>query len=226
MPFMSDRIMKSLLKKVTRIMVKTSFLVVLLALAATPASATTIDQYASTVLDFSSQYSTFNWGAVQALGAPDIFVYGENPNAWAPLPMDGTLEYISLGFATPVFADGLTIRETLGSGFVYQVDILDTVDIWHTVWSGFDPSPRPDPTWNDTNGTISNFLVSFFETPYLVDGVRIHTNTDSILGRWEEIDSVTLHGTIPEGRTAVLLAFGLLSLAFFRLRRQRQEPKD
>ena len=257
---MVNRMMNKLLEKVTRNVVKTSCIAALLILASTPASAAPIiiNQYASTVLGYSSTWAQWAWdqgnlSAIvytpeQALGVPDVFAYGENWRSWAPLPMDGTLEYISLGFATPVFAYGVTVRETLGNGFVYQVDVLDTTDVWHTVWTGTDPSPRPTPVSNDSVGTIANFAVCFSTTtPYLVDGVRIRTNTDSILGRWEEIDSVTLHGRapaslirpptwsmelespyarVPESGSAILLTLGLISLASYRLRQQRQMPKD
>jgi hypothetical protein len=153
----------------------------------------------------------------QALGAPNVFAYGENGNSWSPYFLDGTQEYISLGFTTPVFADGVTIRETLGNGFVYQVDVLDTFDVWHTVWAGIDPSPRPASYLE--LGQIANFLVSF-DTPYLVDGVKIYVNTNSMLGRYEEIDAVTLHGTVPECGSVVLLALGLLSLVCYGIRRR------
>ena len=83
-----------------------------------------------------------NYTAEQALGAPNVFVYGTNPKAWGAYPQDSTLEYLSVGFATPVYANGVTVRETCGNGFVYQIDVLDTVGNWNTVWAGSDPTPR------------------------------------------------------------------------------------
>src|SRR6185295_1578814 len=98
------------------------------------------DQYASTVIAFSSQYSTTSWSASRALGAPNVTSYADNSNAWAPVAQNGTAESITVGFATPVLATGVTIRETWGNGFVTRVDALDMSDVLHTVWTGVDPS--------------------------------------------------------------------------------------
>ncbi len=103
------------------------------------------DQWASALLAFSSQYSPTDWSAAQALGAPNTFAYGDMVTAWAPSSMNGTLEHITVGFATPAYATGVTIRETWGNGFVYQVDLLDVNNVLHTIWSGVDPSQPGTP---------------------------------------------------------------------------------
>lgn len=140
-------------------------------------------QWASSVLGYSSQYSTSTWAAAQALGAPDTTSYGDVSTAWAPLPKNGSQEYLSVGFATPVSATGVIIRETYGNGFVYQVDLLDTNDVWHTIWVGTDPS-QP--------GAPADFLIQFAATSYLVKGVKIYVDTNHDLNAWEEIDAVRL----------------------------------
>jgi hypothetical protein len=164
------------------------------------------NQYANSVLDYSSMRTQWYWeqgnlaytGLMpeQALGSPDVFVYGFNPLAWAPYSMDGTLEYISLGFETPVYANGVTVRETSGNGFVYQIDVQDTDGNWNTVWAGTDPTPRV--TWTDEVNQAPHVvpqdaLFAFPETPYLVTGVRIIVDTLTTLGRFEQIDAVMLH---------------------------------
>jgi hypothetical protein len=204
---------------------KTFLVLGLLAMVPIPLSAGTIDQFASTVIDFSSQYSRVNWGAIQALGPSNVPSAGENRRAWAPSPRDGTLEFISLGFATPVYANGVTIRETMAAGFVYQVDLLDMAGAWNTIWAGIDPSTRYPSSWwwlKDENGQVlaqaANFLVSFDSTPYLVAGVRIRVDTNTNLSVWEEIDSVQLHGVVPEPTgSLILLVIGVLSVAGYRL---------
>ncbi len=116
---------------------------------------------------------------------PDTEEYGSSPRAWSPLSQNGTLEWITVRFQTPVYASGATIRETWGNGFVYQVDVLDTSDVLHTVWSGTDSS---EP------GTPVNFDVTWPVTDYLVKGVRVYVDTDANPNTWEEIDAIALYG--------------------------------
>lgn len=154
-------------------------------LGVTSVQASVVDQYAASVIDFSSQWSTGSWSAAQVLGVPDTGVYGDISTSWAPRPRDGTHEFISVSFETPVYANGATVRETYGNGFVIQIDAIDTNNAYHTVWTGIDPS---------LGGTPVDFLTNWATTSYLVNGLKIYTDTDHDLGAWEEIDSIQLHG--------------------------------
>ncbi len=144
-----------------------------------------IDQWAATVIGYSSQYSDGAFSAEQALGFPDTFVYGDFGSAWAPSNFDGTMEFISVGFDTPVFADGATVRETSGNGFVTRIDLVDTLGGIHTIWEGDDPS---------LIGTPVEFRIDWARTDYLVTAVTVYTDTDTNLNTWEEIDAIRLHG--------------------------------
>jgi hypothetical protein len=143
-------------------------------------------QYAATVIAFSSQYSTGSWSAEQTLGPSNTPGYGDYGTSWAASNQNGTSEFLTLGFATPDYADGVVIRETLGNGFVTQVDAIDTADVVHTVWTGTDPS---------LPGTAVNLLASWPLTPYLVKAVKIYVDTNHS-STWEEIDSVQLVGPL------------------------------
>jgi len=146
-------------------------------------------QWANSVIDFSSQFSTTSWAASQATGAPDTFTYGDIPTAWSALNQNGppNPEFITLGYATAVFATGVTVRETFNNGFVFQIDVLDTLNVYHTVWTGTDPSPDLTP---------EDFVIDFPETPYLVKGVKVYVNPNQGAS-WEEIDAVQLRGITP-----------------------------
>ena len=146
-----------------------------------------LDQYAATIINYSSAYGGLSggWGAEQVLGVPDTFAYGDIPTSWSGSVVDGTLEFITVGFAVPISAIGATVRETWANGFVYQIDALDTNDVLHTVWSGIDPSPPGSP---------ADFLITWPQTPYLVKGLKVYVDTDHVIGEWEEIDSIQLHG--------------------------------
>ena len=143
-------------------------------------------EWATSVIGESSQYTDngpYSWYSVQALGTPNAFTYGDNPTAWAPEPENGSQEYLTVGFPTNSYATGVLIRETDGSGFVTQVDLTDSSGTYHTVWTGTDSS---------TDGSINDFLISFTQTTYLVQGIKIYVDTDHDQNNWEEIDAVKL----------------------------------
>ena len=145
-------------------------------------------QWASEVLGFSSEYrpSPDSWSAFQALGEPNVLAYEDDPSAWCGNMANGTTEWIALGYDTPVYATGVTIRESWGNGFVRRVDLRNALTgTWEQVWSGMDPS---------LPGDLTDFEVPFTLRSYLVDAVRIITDTDHSRV-WEEIDAVALQGT-------------------------------
>jgi hypothetical protein len=148
-----------------------------------------VDQWANSVVDFSSQFSSTAYSATQAVGPPDTFTYGANPTTWSPLDASDGAQFITVAYDTPVFAEGATIRETEGNGFVVQVDVLDEVDSLHTVWVGLDPSAP---------GTPVDFGVSWPLTQFRVRGLRITIDTDHDPG-WESIDAIQMHGRQTHG---------------------------
>src|SRR5262249_46266352 len=91
-------------------------------------------QYASQVVDFTSQYGPSGWWGGQALGGPAPFAYGDRATAWAAAEPNGGPETLTLGYAAPVFAAGVTVRETWGNGFIRRVDLRDEAGQYHTVW--------------------------------------------------------------------------------------------
>lgn len=156
-------------------------------LLALPISGYALDQWASKVVAFSSQYDEPEWSAKQALGAPNVVAYGDNNKAWAPKTSDAGKEFLTLEFAKPVYSTGVTIRETSGYGFVTGVDVIDTNNVSHRAWRGTDTS---------VDGKINNFQATWPRTAYLVKAVKVSMNT-ALRGGWEEIDAVRLHGVEP-----------------------------
>ena len=163
-------------------------------------------QWASSVVGFSSQYSTGSWSAAQALGVPNTNSYGDIPTSWAPSAPNAGVEFITVGYTTPLYANGVTVRETLGNGFVTRIELLDVSDQYHVVWTGVDPS-QP--------GTPVDFFVSFPTTSYLVKGVKVVIDT-SLKSTYEEIDAIKLHGTLDSGNGLLpITATNLTSNAFY-----------
>jgi hypothetical protein len=125
------------------------------------------------------------WGAMEATGTPYEERYGEasicgDTTAWSP--QEGiNPEWLEAKFDLPVFATGLTVYEPLNSGFIYQVDLIDTEGTYHTVWTGSDSTNCP-----------GKFVLTFAKTSYKVEGAKIYTRHDD----YEEIDAVKLMGGV------------------------------
>lgn len=194
---------------------KTVLLSSLLLATLGPSSVMATEEYASTVIDYSSQWGVASWAASQAVGESDTFSYGDIGTSWAPAPMNGSLEFLSLGFATPVYSTGAVIRETYGNGFVYQIDAVDTSGALHQVWSGTDTSAANTPV---------DFSVSWNATSFRTTGLKIYVNTDNNKSAWEEIDSVKLLGQltapVPEPETFAMMLAGLAVVGSMARRRK------
>ncbi|MBZ5641039.1 MAG: thrombospondin type 3 repeat-containing protein [Acidobacteriia bacterium] len=127
----------------------------------------------------SSEYSSPDYGAVQATGSRDVTHCADDPGAWAPSTDSIDPEWLEVRYAMPVHATGITVYETYIFGSVFQMDLIDTDGIYHTVWSGGDASSCGIPS-----------RASWGSTTYLVVGARIHTAIDG----YEQIDAVELRG--------------------------------
>src|SRR5207249_8332688 len=124
------------------------------------------------------------------LGAPNTSSYGDAATAWAASSKNGTVEFLTLGFATPLYAVGASIRETFGNGFVTRVEVRNAATgAFESLWSGVDPSMP---------GTAVNFQVSWTKTAYLVDALRVTVDTNHDPS-WEEIDAVQMLGSTVSG---------------------------
>jgi hypothetical protein len=153
-------------------------------------------QWASRVTGFSSQYySTGGYSAAQALGPPDTFSYGDIGTAWASAHKDGTQEFLQLDYDTPVYATGVTVRETDGNGFVTRIDVVDSGGVLHTVWTGTDLSQPGLPV---------DAAFTWAKTAFLVKGVKVYVDT-SHSTTWEEVDAVRLYGDPPPGIAGTVL---------------------
>lgn len=145
-------------------------------------------QYADSVIDFSSQYSSGNWSANRALGKENVYPnYGDIPNAWASQYADTKREYLVLGIDTLQTIRIIEIYETLNPGAVDTVYIRNAnTQTWERIYS--------KPTITNLPTVARKFTIFMaLETTYMVDAIRIAINSPEVPG-WNEIDAVALTG--------------------------------
>ena len=165
---------------------------------APPSAAPGALQYASTVLDVSSAFGTGiqDFSAQQVIGAPDVKGYSDNGAAWAPhlAEMDAE-QFIKIGFASPVHAAGLVIRETYGAGFVTKVQLFDVLGALRDTIDVDDTS---------VGGDVNQLRITFPDTPYLVSAAKVYIDTSA--DDWEEIDSVGLLSSVADAQILPITA--------------------
>ncbi len=97
-------------------------------------------EWAFEVLEASSEYSSPEFSAEQALGKPNVTKGGvANPNAWMPSRPD-RVEYIKVRFEKPFRIKQIAIAETFHPGAIYQVFIYDRAGNEFLV-NTFEPGP-------------------------------------------------------------------------------------
>src|SRR5271154_6610549 len=99
-------------------------------------------QWASKVLEFSSELTPVQYSAQQALGKPNVLpAGGQNPNAWTPDKPQRS-EFIKLGFATPMQIQQIAIAESFNPGAIYKVFTYDQAGTEYLVHT-FSPMAVP-----------------------------------------------------------------------------------
>ncbi len=142
-------------------------------------------QWASKVLDFSSQLSEYQYSATQVLGKPDVLPdYGDNPNAWLPSKPD-RLSFIKVGFERSMLVQQIAIGESYNPGAVYKVFLYDENDNEYLLNTFM-------PRQINVGGRLLNIYLS--ETEYAVSAVRIVLDGSSVPG-YNGIDAIGISGT-------------------------------
>ncbi len=143
-------------------------------------------QYASTVINFSSQYTPTDWSANQILGAPNVYPsYGSIPQAWSP--NGDPREFITLEFANPSPINFIDIYET------YMPGAIDTVYIKNPATGLFEVVYSTSAALF-SNSTARVLHISFPLTTFNVSEIRIAINCAAIQS-WNEIDAVAIGST-------------------------------
>jgi OOP family OmpA-OmpF porin len=177
-------------------------LVVFLTAAPLFAFAQTV-QWASKVIESSSELTPVQYSAEQALGKPNVLpAGGQNPNAWTP-DKPKRSEYIKLGYANPIQIRQIAVAESYNPGALFRVYLYDEAGKEYLVHS-FNPQPVP------LQGRMLNIVVD--KTPYKVAAVKLMFE-GAVLSDYFSIDAVAISDSeiriIPDIDTPELLAKGL-----------------
>jgi hypothetical protein len=131
----------------------------------------------------SSEYSSPEYSAQQATGAPNTMECGDIETAWASDTPD-SVEWLQVTFATAVIPTQVNIYETNSPGFINKVEVRDDRALYYTVWEGTPGAVEECPR-------VVSIPVSGVTVP--VNAVRI--SLDQQNGGWyDEIDAVELVG--------------------------------
>ncbi len=137
-------------------------------------------QWATKVLDFSSQISETQYSAQQALRAPNVLpAGGENPNAWTP-DRPNRQEFIKVGFDEPARIRQIAIAESYNPSAVSEVYAYDPQGKEYLI-ERFTPESLP---------AASRILNIYLErTEYDVAAIKVVLNGKAIPG-YHSIDAI------------------------------------
>ena len=146
------------------------------------AAAEEIRQWAASAIA-SSEYSSPDWAASQATGAPDTNECGDLPTAWASFDPD-TVEWLELSYDLPVTPTEVNIYQTHTPDQVATVELIDTDGATHEIYTGV-------PQMTDCPYVLS---IQVANAGYQAVGVKITIDQTEISVPWNEIDAVELVG--------------------------------
>ncbi len=145
-------------------------------------------RYATSVVDFSSEYSIDLWNAAQILGAPNVYPsHGDIPSAWASLDPDNSREHITIGFNDPQPINFIDIYQTYNPGAIDTVYVKNpNTGLYEIVYTTTAAPQAP---------ASSILHVTFPTTSFNVSEIRIALNSGAVPD-WNELDAVAI-GTLP-----------------------------
>jgi len=148
----------------------------------------------ATTASASSEYKTLispgsestERSAMAATGAPDAETPSREEMGWEPEKADAGIEWLELGYAKPVNATEVRIRQIDTPGSIIKIELIDEAGAKHTVWQGRDDTAYEANEFNWLKK-------SFDKTAFKAKGVRLTLATNAVQGH-ESIDAVQLIG--------------------------------
>ena len=165
-------------------------------LAAAPAHAQHV-QWAARLVEASSQKAEGKepFAPSQALGAPNALPLGQiSNNAWIPRK-EGSNEFIEVKFLRSMAAQQITVVENFNPGSITKIELIDTKNVHHEVYTNANPGPLPEPS--------RSLEVKFPAAEYRTIGAKVYMNT----GKVEGVNQIDAIGIADVASTMVKQAF-------------------
>ncbi|MFN8886415.1 MAG: OmpA family protein, partial [Cyclobacteriaceae bacterium] len=158
-----------------------SFFLVLLGFAVIPSFGQTV-QWASKVIEFSSELTPIQYSAQQILGKPNVLpATGQNPNAWTP-DKPKRKEFIRVGFAAPIQIQQIAIAESNNPSALFKITAYEENGKEHVIQT-LNPQAIP------LKGRMRNIFVE--KTPYKVASLRLDFD-GAALSDYFSIDAIAI----------------------------------
>lgn len=131
----------------------------------------------------SSEYSTPDWAAIQAIGAPNTLECGDIETAWAASDRN-TVAWIEVSYDKPAWPRQVNIHVSYNPYYIAKVELLDTQGAYHTVY---------EKEAYGTPACPAIFTVDVQDQSFQATAVRVTINPADA-SSWVEIDAVELVG--------------------------------
>ncbi len=139
-------------------------------------------QWASRVIDFSSELTPVQYSAQQIVGKPNVLpAGGESPNAWTP-ERANKKEFIRVGFHNPMKIRQVAIAESFNPSALYRIVAIDVNGQEHEL-NTFSPQAVP------LNGRMLNVIIE--ETPYEVAALQLEFDGAAV-PEYYSVDAVAI----------------------------------
>ena len=140
-------------------------------------------QWASKVIEVSSELTPVQYSAQQILGKPNVHpAGGQNPNAWTP-DKPKRKEFIKVGFATPIQIQQIAIAETYNPSAVFKIYTYDEAGREYLIHT-FNPIVVP---------LKSRMLTVLMEkTDYKVVSVKLEFDGAALTDYFFSIDAIAI----------------------------------
>ena len=158
-------------------------------------------QWATKVLNYSSQYSDTKSSAKQALGKPNCLpTGGDSPMAWAVEQLGDNESWaeatLKLGYSNPIKIRQVAIGESCAPGAIVRVLLTDTEGNEHVIYTA-------EPKKITDRARMLNIFLPL--TDYKVEAVTLILQPGKVSG-WNEIDAVGISDSEDSVKALIHLA--------------------